>query len=117
MEDSLGSFVVTGYSVLFCSTLSLLFCGGLPVCPVPNCLIRRTLRTELQLDGARFSLLSLVATSVKGENREDTVAVQRAPRQILVAVDENVLFIIAITRTAEIELEKRRSTNPSKAAA
>ena len=108
---------MTGYSVLFCSTLSLLFCGGLPVCPVPNCLIRRTLRTELQLDGACFSLLSLVATSVKGENREDTVAVQRAPRQILVAVDEDVVFMIAITRAGGIEVENRGLSSPSKVTA
>ena len=78
----------------------------------------RALRTEpLELDGACFSLLLLVATSVKGENREDTVAVQRAPRQILVAVNENVVFIIAITRTAEIEVEKRQLSNPGKVTA
>ena len=62
--------------------------------------MRWTLRIEPpKLAGACFSLQLLAATSVKGENREETVAVQQAPRRILVAQNVDVVFIIAIIRT------------------
>ena len=55
-------------------------------------------------DGACFSLWLFVATSVKGKNRDEIVAAQRAPWRILVVSNENVVFIIAITRTGGIEV-------------
>ena len=56
-------------------------------------------RSPPKSDGACFSLWLLVATSVKGKSRGEIVAAQQAPWRILVALNKDVGFIIAIART------------------
>ena len=53
----------------------------------------------------------------QGRNREEIVAAQRAPRRILVALNEDVVFMIAITRAGGIEVENRGLSSPSKVTA